>query len=56
MEKGRRVAATGMAGGYGARRGCADATDEEAGAALGARGGGTCGEGLSGMRAQYNSV
>jgi len=40
----------------GARRGCADATDEDAGAARGARVGGACGEGLSGMKAQYSNV
>ena len=35
--KGRRVGAIGMKGDYGTRRGCADATDGGAGAALGAR-------------------
>ncbi|MEA1908189.1 MAG: hypothetical protein U9N43_04070 [Euryarchaeota archaeon] len=45
-----------MEGGYGTRCDCADATDEEASAALGAQVGGACGEGLSGMKAQYNSV
>jgi len=37
-------------------RGCADATDEGAGAARGAQVGGACGEGLSGMKAQYNNI
>ena len=40
----------------GARRGCADATDEDADAALGAQVSGARGEGLSGMKAQYNNV
>ena len=45
-----------LAWGVAMGRGCDNATDHVAGAALGARVGGARGEGLSGRRAQYNSV